>query len=432
MKKSLTLILSIIIVLTLLNSCSGGNAETSTAVGQTEDITTGAAVTTVTTAAESTAAEITSEESTAEETKAEPVSFNLADAQFRIITSASAGSSTLLTNSMTALVNKLKTMSQLKYVIQTDTSAQDNDGAVEIVIGNSTRAESSQLYNTLGPLDYSVSVVGYKILLVGGSADATAKAVSWFMTNCLFKSVTGYTEGVLYTYTSDLKMPDIPTLPEANYENLKGLTVYAIGDSYFAGEGLSPTKEVWPALMSIKYAQTFVNYGKGGSTVSDYITTNNPMCQRISAMKSGNPDIVLFEGGANDWNHSVPLGTVGSKDTKTFCGAVASCIEQLHAKYPNALIVCISNWEYEQKKNGVETTAFAKAMVDVASQYSYTLQINASDTNVIPAYVANELFRTKYCIASTDKNHLNAEGMKLIFPFFEKIIGEGYKEFKNS
>ena len=63
------------------------------------------------------------------------------------------------------------------------------------------------------------------------------------------------------------------------YPALKGLTVNFLGDSYFAGNGLDQNY-VWPSLLGKIYEMKYTNYGKNGSTVSDYVTTNNPMVVR--------------------------------------------------------------------------------------------------------------------------------------------------------
>jgi GDSL-like Lipase/Acylhydrolase. len=113
-----------------------------------------------------------------------------------------------------------------------------------------------------------------------------------------------------------------------NFTQLEGKTLYALGDSYFAGNGLDP-EYVWVSILAKKYNMAFTNYGINGSTVSNFITTKNPMCERYTNMASTAPDIVLVEGGRNDYNNSVPVGTVDSHDTKTFMGALNVTIEGL-------------------------------------------------------------------------------------------------------
>ncbi len=372
---------------------------------------------------------------TGQTTNTEPVEaetpVDLSAAPFRIVTSSST-SSTQLSTVMNAFTTRLKSQPFASFTIVGD-GAEPGDGTAEIVIGNSSRPGAAEIAATLGPVDCCVIVRNGRIFVAGGSPDAVAKALYRLLTEYIAKGIAVIPAGEIYRYDSEEKMPEIPEATAYTGTALSGITVYAIGDSYFAGEGLNPKTEVWPALLANKYGQIFENYGIGGSTVSDYNGGGNPMCKRISAMKSGDPDVILFEGGANDWNHSVPLGESGSRDTKTFRGAVASCIEQLHEKYPRALIVCVSCWDYgKMNSQGRPSTAYAAAMCEVAASYSYCVSINASDTSVIPVFMANGVFRAAYCITQSDRSHLNREGMKTVLPFFEKIIGDALESFARS
>ena len=355
---------------------------------------------------------------------------DLTAAPFRIITNPKE-SGGQLPEVLSAFVTRLKSIDGLSFTVASDKTIDGSDGLAEIVIGNADRPGCAEICAELGPLDWSVTCSSGRIYLCGGTPDMTAKALYWLLANYVAKNILTVPAGVLYRSVSPVKLPDIPDPLPYEGTALKGLTVFAIGDSYFAGQGLDPKKEVWPALLALKQGETFENYGIGGSTLSDFITTNTPVCRRISSMKTGDPDIVILEGGANDWNHCVPIGEPGSTDTKTFRGAAASCIEQLHEKSPGAFIVCVTNWDYGRKNSqNVESTAYAEAFCEVAAEYPYTMPINASDTSIIPAFVTNSAFRAIYCISSTDQSHLNAEGMRLLLPFFEKIIGEGYEKFK--
>lgn len=209
---------------------------------------------------------------------------------------------------------------------------------------------------------------------------------------------------------------------------LKGKTVYAIGDSYFDGNGLL-SDYVWLNMMARKYDMTLVNYGKNGSTVSNYVTGNNPMCDRYTSMPSGSPDIVLVEGGRNDFNNKVPIGTVDSADTKTYSGALNVIIDGLQAKYPNAVIICITPWNFPDK-DGYELTYkdYADAMEAVAqAQGAYCIKAYAPEVSGVDMRDAD--FKSKYCMKPTDVSHLNLEGMKIALTHFEKILSDHYKDY---
>ncbi len=60
--------------------------------------------------------------------------------------------------------------------------AEDIEQELEILVGSTNRKESAQVADGLKTNDYKVDIVGKKIVIVGGSDDATEKAISKFMT----------------------------------------------------------------------------------------------------------------------------------------------------------------------------------------------------------------------------------------------------------
>lgn len=213
----------------------------------------------------------------------------------------------------------------------------------------------------------------------------------------------------------------------AYFDNLKGLTVNFIGDSYFAGDGID-SRYVWPALLGRKYDQTTVNQGKNGSAISDYDSSKNPMCKRYASLPDNNPDVVVLQGGKNDYNVGAPLGEIASTDTKTFCGAVRTTIEGLRSKYPNAVIVCVTLWEIGNSKNsiGLYGRDYGNAMISVCNDMGVPC-INAmsAESGVI---MTDASFRAQYCRSSGDISHLNAEGHALALQYFEKQLSEKIKK----
>ena len=218
----------------------------------------------------------------------------------------------------------------------------------------------------------------------------------------------------------------------AFYDILKGKTFTVIGDSYLAGNGLE--KElVWPALLAKKYDMTFNNYGMNGSTMSNYVTTNNPMVVRYTNMTNNNPDIVIIEGGRNDYNKNVPIGENGSTDTKTMKGAARFLITKVQEKYPNALIICLTVWEVGGNKNsaGYYCSDYGRALMEVCADMGVAC-INAMDQAATGVYMTDATFRNTYCMKPTDISHLNADGMKLVLPAFEKAIADFYTAKKGN
>lgn len=217
----------------------------------------------------------------------------------------------------------------------------------------------------------------------------------------------------------------------AFYEILKGKTFTVIGDSYLAGNGLDKSL-VWPALLAKKYDMVFNNYGMNGSTISNYVLTNNPMVVRYKTMADNNPDIVIIEGGRNDYNKHVPIGENGSTDTKTMKGAARFLITKIQEKYPNALIICLTVWEVGGGQNnaGNYCSDYGKALLEVCADMGVPC-INAMDQEATGVKMTDSAFRAKYCMKPTDISHLNEDGMKLVFPVFEKAIADYYAATKS-
>ncbi len=217
----------------------------------------------------------------------------------------------------------------------------------------------------------------------------------------------------------------------AFYDILKGKTFTVIGDSYLAGNGLDKNL-VWPALLAKKYDMVYNNYGMNGSTMSNYVTSNNPMVVRYTNMVDNNPDIVIIEGGRNDYNKNVPIGENGSTDTKTMKGAARFLISKVQEKYPNALIICLTVWEVGGNPNsaGNYCSDYGKALLEVCADMGVPC-INAMDQEATGVKMTDASFRSKYCMKPSDISHLNADGMKLVLPAFEKAIADFYAQKKS-
>ena len=298
--------------------------------------------------------------------------------------------------------------------------------APEILIGATNRRESIEALATLQPGEYKICVSGNKLVLIGTTDYLTAKAVEAFMS--YVEDADSESLAVASDYTVLKSQEDFNMM-------LTGITMYAMGDSYFGGSDLGK-EGTWVNLLGNKYGMDFVNYGIGGSTMSDYVTTNNPMVQRYKTMKKGDADIILLEGGRNDRTKEVPIGDFESRDSKTFMGSINIMLDGMLETYPNALIILVTPWYHTGKVSatGLSNVDYANAMRDLA-EYRNDKRIvclYAADPNTIGVNMNDESFRTKYCIKPTDVSHLNAEGMKYVLPFMEQFIATEYAKFKGT
>lgn len=223
------------------------------------------------------------------------------------------------------------------------------------------------------------------------------------------------------------------TVQPESYDVLEGITMSVIGDSYFAGKGLEDTSKVWPALLATKYNMEFNNYGMNGSTISNYAGGDyNPMVDRWEEIADNDPDIIIVEGGRNDYNQDVPMGEVGSADKATMMGAATYLIKSLQEKFPDALIIGVTCWEVGGIPNdqGYTCSEYGRAFIEVCVNLGVPY-IDAMDSETMGVYMTDASFRRQYCISYDDISHLNVEGMKLVLPAFEKQIAENYQQFVN-
>lgn len=247
---------------------------------------------------------------------------------------------------------------------------------------------------------------------------------------------TVYAEETDLPGTAQERMDDLQWIEDQKavqyYSSLEKLTINAIGDSYFAGNGLR-TDHLWLSLLGYKYDIDMNNYGINGSTMSDYLDPQqqyHPISKRYQDLPNNDPDIVLLEGGRNDYNRNTPLGTVDSTDTATFMGALNTVLSGLRAKYPNAVIICLTNWNYDgTNTQGLGSADYANAMKTVAERHG-AYCFAANDPALSGVDMTSFLFRNNYCMNSNDISHLNYEGMKLFLPKIEAYIAQCYAEAK--
>lgn len=224
---------------------------------------------------------------------------------------------------------------------------------------------------------------------------------------------------------------------ESYYSELEGITMYAIGDSYFAGYKLGKVYS-WVSRMGDKYDMNYENYGISGCTVANNNGGINPIVDRFTGMASGDADVILIEGGRNDAatekdiTKRSPIGTNDSKNTTEFKGALNVIIEGCLKKYPNAIIVLVTPWNHTEKYTYGSNVDYANAMKELA-EYINSPRVfcmyAADPANVGGIDASNLTSRTNYFVASNDSSHLNLEGMKLVQPYMEKFIAESLNSY---
>jgi hypothetical protein len=210
------------------------------------------------------------------------------------------------------------------------------------------------------------------------------------------------------------------------YKSLEGLTMYALGDSYFAGDALE-TKYVWCSLLADKYGMKYTNKGKNGSAMSDAAAAYYPMVSRYTDLPAAGADIILLEGGKNDFNNNVPIGSDSDTTTKTFKGALKFLIGKLQTRYPGALIICVTVWNVADTNSlGLTVADYGQAMLDVCTSMNITC-FNSMNPQNSGVDMTSDSFRSMYCLTPSDISHLNITGHRMVLPKFEKFIADAYE-----
>lgn len=282
----------------------------------------------------------------------------------------------------------------------------------EILLGETVRDMSKQVYASLEMGEYAVVREGNRIVIAGRGNEPLEAAVKYFFANY-------FADGAL-TFPAETEYRAVYEY-DTFYDVLVGKTINVLGDSYVSPSSLEDGK-IWPQLLAEKYEMNYRNYGKGGNGLASPEATGTPMVTRYKEM-SKNADIVFVVGGRNDYNHSYPVGKVGDTTTDTFCGALSVLIDGLREKYPNSLILFSTSFYVNE-----DMKAYTDATLAVCQSKGIPC-FHAADQSLSGVRMNDSSFRSRYCVKPNDVSHLNADGMKLVFPAYEKFIGEQAEKY---
>lgn len=121
---------------------------------------------------------------------------------------------------------------------------------------------------------------------------------------------------------------------------LNGKILAANGDSICRGVGNNDVG--YPELIGTNNGMTVQNIGVGGATIATGTAATHYICNTISDMRS-DADYILLEGGVNDPDFGVSLGTLSSGytatlDTTTFAGGFETMLKNALARFPGKKI----------------------------------------------------------------------------------------------
>jgi lysophospholipase L1-like esterase len=207
-------------------------------------------------------------------------------------------------------------------------------------------------------------------------------------------------------------------------DSLQGKTILILGDSYSASYQLNPIYG-WPHLMAQLYDLTILDHAISGSTLATGKNDYYPMVERCKDLEETAVDIVIVQGSSNDYSRSFPIGTLEDRREDTVLGALNLIFDTISEKYPTAQIVAFTPWVSTGTENdlGLETSDYTRAMLELCESRSI-LCYDASDTQENGIHMDEESFRSKYCLSSTDRWHLNEDGQALFAPVFGRWLDE--------
>ncbi|MBQ8717595.1 MAG: SGNH/GDSL hydrolase family protein [Clostridia bacterium] len=200
-----------------------------------------------------------------------------------------------------------------------------------------------------------------------------------------------------------------------SYNILNGKKIVAIGDDYLRG-GATGDENTWLSLLASRYDMLYYNYSMNGSTMAA-ITGAPSIAESYSDMVDG-ADVVILSGGKNDLLSNIPVGVLNTNDPTVYYGAVKTVVDGLMAKYPDAVIVCVTPWEED---------AYNTALATYAESLNDTRVCAIRANKDMPVFMGDDTYKSLYAQEFNGLNLLNPAGNRLVMPLFEAMIGSAYR-----
>ena len=146
----------------------------------------------------------------------------------------------------------------------------------------------------------------------------------------------------------------------------KNKTIVAFGDSIVAGWGWKEGTGIIQPLKEKYTNATWINKAESGANMA--VTSNPSHTPIVTQIKNytGAADAIIFDGGVNDINSSIPVGSIesgydASYNTRTFCGALESALQHIMDRYPLAVKLYIIPHSFA-KDNSYVDSIYSKAI----------------------------------------------------------------------
>lgn len=193
---------------------------------------------------------------------------------------------------------------------------------------------------------------------------------------------------------------------------LKGKIISLNGDSIASGVGYQGG---YGKIIAEDNGMTYENIAVGGGTVA-YVSANVHCISRTIGNMRADADYVILDGGGNDADSGVALGTLSNGydatlDDTTFAGAFESMLKSAIARFPNKKI----GYVFIHKCAYLFDSRVANSYYDIAKSACEKWGIPYCDLNTqTPPLNYISALRTAYT-ANGDGYHPNEQGYKLFY-----------------
>lgn len=177
----------------------------------------------------------------------------------------------------------------------------------------------------------------------------TNRLLEYNATNCLEKEAMLISDNLLYidellsdendfNSGGDLTPEPTPVQKSTPYD---GKTIIAFGDSIVAGWGWKEGTGVVKPLQEKYTKGTWINKAVSGTNMAELSSGGKDSILKTVKDYTGAADYILLEGGTNDVNNSIGIGSISSgyDDTfneNTFTGALESALQTIMNRWPLA------------------------------------------------------------------------------------------------
>lgn len=187
-------------------------------------------------------------------------------------------------------------------------------------------------------------------------------------------------------------------------------------------------KYTWLNMMGKENDMTVYNCGRNGtplaqpkgSSLSSLSVQYKQIIRNVRKV-----DIVVIQGGANDKRYNVPIGKNSDKTIYTFKGALNKMISDTKKAYPDATIICMTNYDRFRSKNKIGKTDidYVNAMKQVCKKRKVVCFDNYHDSGV--DFHSKE--ERKWCdegvyLGTSYNCHFSPEGHRYLLSIYEEFI----------